>query len=149
MNFKESSQQYFSHGKEEEKEPKAMVLVSFYEQPTCTYLKNQKNPLSVRRALIRNPTLTPIARYCNREFDDEKVLIGHQKAKHFKCHICHKKLYTAPGLAIHCSQVHKETITKVPNALLDRSILDFEIYGMEGVPEEARRMREIEKYGKL
>lgn len=93
--------------------------------------------------------LNSIIRYCNREFDDEKVLIGHQKAKHFKCHICHKKLYTAPGLAIHCSQVHKETITKVPNALLERSILDFEIYGMEGVPEEAKRMRELEKHGRL
>jgi hypothetical protein len=45
------------------------------------------------------------ARYCNREFDDEKILIQHQKAKHFKCHICHKKLYTGPGLSIHCMQV--------------------------------------------
>uniref|UniRef100_A0A8C8ZUF6 Zinc finger protein 207 n=1 Tax=Prolemur simus TaxID=1328070 RepID=A0A8C8ZUF6_PROSS len=43
--------------------------------------------------------------YCNRDFDDEKILIQHQKAKHFKCHICHKKLYTGPGLAIHCMQV--------------------------------------------
>ena len=50
-------------------------------------------------------SLTPGTRYCKREFDDDKVLIYHQKAKHFKCHICHKKLYTAPGLAIHCSQV--------------------------------------------
>lgn len=31
-------------------------------------------------------------RYCNREFDDEKILVQHQKAKHFKCHICHKKV---------------------------------------------------------
>lgn len=44
-------------------------------------------------------------RYCNREFEDEKILIQHQKAKHFKCHICHKKLYTGPGLSIHCMQV--------------------------------------------
>lgn len=49
-------------------------------------------------------SLTSI-RYCNREFDDEKILIQHQKAKHFKCHICHKKLYTGPGLSIHCMQV--------------------------------------------
>ena len=88
-------------------------------------------------------------RYCNREFDDEKVLIGHQKAKHFRCHICHKKLYTAPGLAIHCSQVHKETITKVPNAMPERETLDLEIYGMEGVPNEAKHAREIQKYGEL
>lgn len=43
--------------------------------------------------------------YCNREFDDEKILLQHQKAKHFKCHICHKKLYTGPGLQIHSIQV--------------------------------------------
>lgn len=74
-------------------------------------------------------------RYCNREFDDEKILIQHQKAKHFKCHICHKKLYTGPGLAIHCMQVHKETIDKIPNALPNKNNVDVEIYGMEGIPE--------------
>lgn len=74
-------------------------------------------------------------RYCNREFDDEKILIQHQKAKHFKCHICHKKLYTGPGLAIHCMQVHKETIDKIPNALPNRNNVDIEIYGMEGIPD--------------
>lgn len=73
--------------------------------------------------------------YCNREFDDEKILIQHQKAKHFKCHICHKKLYTGPGLAIHCMQVHKETIDKIPNALPNRNNVDIEIYGMEGIPD--------------
>lgn len=50
-------------------------------------------------------SITHSTRYCNRDFDDEKILIQHQKAKHFKCHICHKKLYTGPGLAIHCMQV--------------------------------------------
>lgn len=44
-------------------------------------------------------------RYCNREFDDDKILVQHQKAKHFKCHICHKKLFSGPGLSIHCMQV--------------------------------------------
>ncbi|XP_002737553.1 BUB3-interacting and GLEBS motif-containing protein ZNF207-like, partial [Saccoglossus kowalevskii] len=74
--------------------------------------------------------------YCNREFDDEKILIQHQKAKHFKCHICHKKLYTGPGLAIHCMQVHKETVDKVPNSLPGRQDIEIEIYGMEGIPEK-------------
>jgi len=73
--------------------------------------------------------------YCNREFDDEKILIQHQKAKHFKCHICHKKLYTGPGLSIHCMQVHKETIDKVPNSLPHRGNIEIEIYGMEGIPD--------------
>lgn len=50
--------------------------------------------------------------YCDREFDDEKILVQHQKAKHFKCHVCHKKLSTAGGMAIHVLQVHKETVSK-------------------------------------
>uniref|UniRef100_W5N8H1 Zinc finger protein 207, b n=1 Tax=Lepisosteus oculatus TaxID=7918 RepID=W5N8H1_LEPOC len=88
----------------------------------------------------------PFERYCNRDFDDEKILIQHQKAKHFKCHICHKKLYTGPGLAIHCMQVHKETIDGVPNAIPGRTDIELEIYGMEGIPEkdmeERRRLLE-------
>ncbi|KAK2716949.1 BUB3-interacting and GLEBS motif-containing protein ZNF207-like [Artemia franciscana] len=74
--------------------------------------------------------------YCNREFDDEKILIQHQKAKHFKCHVCHKKLYTGPGLAIHCMQVHKETLDKIPNSLPNRTNTELEVYGMEGIPDE-------------
>lgn len=84
--------------------------------------------------------------YCERKFDDEKVLIQHQKAKHFKCHLCSKKLSTAGGLVVHVMQVHKETIKSIPNAKPDRESVDFEIYGMEGIPEEflpdsAKRMK--------
>lgn len=77
-----------------------------------------------------------ISRYCNREFEDEKILIQHQKAKHFKCHICGKKLFTGPGLAIHCMQVHKETIDKIPGALPGRDSTEVEVYGMEGIPTQ-------------
>uniref|UniRef100_A0A8C2DTE2 Zinc finger protein 207, b n=1 Tax=Cyprinus carpio TaxID=7962 RepID=A0A8C2DTE2_CYPCA len=80
--------------------------------------------------------MKPWCWYCNRDFDDEKILIQHQKAKHFKCHICHKKLYTGPGLAIHCMQVHKETIDSVPNAIPGRTDIELEIYGMEGIPDK-------------
>ncbi|KAJ8680522.1 hypothetical protein QAD02_016309 [Eretmocerus hayati] len=86
--------------------------------------------------------------YCNREFDDEKILIQHQKAKHFKCHICHKKLYTGPGLSIHCMQVHKETIDKVPNSLPNRSNIEIEIYGMEGIPPEDMKEHEKQRNGR-
>ncbi|XP_014281401.1 BUB3-interacting and GLEBS motif-containing protein ZNF207 isoform X1 [Halyomorpha halys] len=86
--------------------------------------------------------------YCNREFDDEKILIQHQKAKHFKCHICHKKLYTGPGLSIHCMQVHKEAIDKVPNSMPTRSNIEIEIYGMEGIPPEDLKEHEKQKQGK-
>lgn len=85
--------------------------------------------------------------YCNREFDDEKILVQHQKAKHFKCHICHKKLYTGPGLSIHCMQVHKETIDKVPNSLPNRSNIEIEIFGMDGIPPGEIREHERQKNG--
>ncbi|XP_061839710.1 BUB3-interacting and GLEBS motif-containing protein ZNF207b isoform X4 [Nerophis lumbriciformis] len=85
--------------------------------------------------------MKPWCWYCNRDFDDEKILIQHQKAKHFKCHICHKKLYTGPGLAIHCMQVHKETIDSVPNAIPGRIDIELEIYGMEGIPEKDMQER--------
>ena len=35
------------------------------------------------------------------------VLMQHQKAKHFKCHMCPRRLNTAGGLAVHIQQVHK------------------------------------------
>ncbi|WOL17839.1 protein SUPPRESSOR OF FRI 4 isoform X1 [Canna indica] len=74
--------------------------------------------------------------YCDREFDDEKILVQHQKAKHFKCHVCQKKLSTAGGMAIHVLQVHKETVAKVPNAKPDRDSTEIEIYGMQGIPPD-------------
>ncbi|CAN4078480.1 unnamed protein product [Withania somnifera] len=74
--------------------------------------------------------------YCDREFDDEKILVQHQKAKHFKCHVCHKKLSTAGGMAIHVLQVHKESVTKVPNAKAGRESTDIEVYGMQGIPPD-------------
>ncbi|KAJ3053475.1 hypothetical protein HK097_004189 [Rhizophlyctis rosea] len=80
--------------------------------------------------------LKPWCWYCNREFEDEKVLINHQKAKHFKCNSCGKKLNTVGGLGVHMSQVHKETLTSVPNALEGRTGVELEIFGMEGIPEE-------------
>lgn len=86
--------------------------------------------------------------YCGRDFDDDKILIQHQKAKHFKCHMCGKKLFTGPGLAVHCMQVHKETIDRIPNALSHRSSTEIEIYGMEGIPESDLKAHEAEKLGK-
>ncbi|KAI3989965.1 hypothetical protein MKX01_003668 [Papaver californicum] len=74
--------------------------------------------------------------YCEREFDDEKILVQHQKARHFKCHVCHKKLSTAGGMSIHVLQVHKESVAKVPNAKPDRESTEIEIFGMQGIPPE-------------
>ena len=38
------------------------------------------------------------------------------------------------GLVIHCLQVHKETIDKIPSAIPGRDSTDVEVYGMEGIP---------------
>lgn len=78
----------------------------------------------------------PWCYYCERDFEDLKLLISHQKAKHFKCERCGKRLNTAGGLSVHMNQVHKESLSSVENALPNRQGLDVEIFGMEGVPED-------------
>ncbi|KKY13748.1 putative c2h2 finger domain-containing protein [Phaeomoniella chlamydospora] len=78
----------------------------------------------------------PWCYYCERDFDDLKILINHQKAKHFKCERCGRRLNTAGGLNVHMSQVHKEALSAVDNALPNRAGLDIEIFGMEGIPED-------------
>lgn len=72
--------------------------------------------------------------YCDREFDDDKVLIQHQKARHFKCSHCHRKLNSGSGLVIHVAQVHKVTMERVPNAIAGHDTPEVEVYGMEGIP---------------
>lgn len=44
-------------------------------------------------------------------------------------------------------QVHKEAIDKVPNSLPNRSNIEIEIYGMEGIPPEDIREHEKQKSG--
>ncbi|KAL8278370.1 hypothetical protein RQP46_009262 [Phenoliferia psychrophenolica] len=78
--------------------------------------------------------------YCDRTFEDDKVLLQHQKAKHFRCPHCPRRLNTAGGLSVHIDQVHKlgtdkyATPHRIENALPGRDSFDIEIYGMEGIP---------------
>lgn len=44
-------------------------------------------------------------------------------------------------------QVHKEQIDKVPNSLPNRSNIEIEIYGMEGIPQEDLKNHERQKNG--
>lgn len=44
-------------------------------------------------------------------------------------------------------QVHKEAIDKVPNSLPNRSNIEIEIYGMEGIPPEDVKEHEKQKSG--
>lgn len=78
----------------------------------------------------------PWCYYCERDFEDLKLLISHQKAKHFKCDRCGRRLNTAGGLSVHMNQVHKENLSQVENALPNRQGLEVEIFGMEGIPQE-------------
>jgi len=73
--------------------------------------------------------------YCDRQFKDEEILIDHQRAKHFRCEVCNKKLSTAKGLATHCYQVHRLEVTSVPNAKEGNDSIELDIYGMAGVDE--------------
>eukprot|EP00960_Hanusia_phi_P025548 745720-Hanusia_phi.AAC.3 len=70
--------------------------------------------------------------YCGpeRTFDDETTLVQHQ------CNTCHKKLNTATALKTHCLYVHKEEITRVPNAREGRDQFGFDVVGMDGVEGE-------------
>ncbi|QIW99487.1 hypothetical protein AMS68_005005 [Peltaster fructicola] len=93
--------------------------------------KRKRNQPTVEDILER-----PWCFYCERDFDDLKILISHQKAKHYKCTMCTRRLNTAGGLSVHMSQVHKETLTAIENALPVRKDVNIEIFGMEGIPED-------------
>lgn len=73
--------------------------------------------------------------YCDRTFADETTLIIHQKGKHFKCTECSKRLNSVGGCAIHLLQVHRIEIKSVPNSKEGRGGLEWEIFGMAGVPD--------------
>ncbi|KAH9915144.1 uncharacterized protein BXZ73DRAFT_27434, partial [Epithele typhae] len=79
------------------------------------------------------------------------VLMQHQKAKHFKCNLCPRRLNTAGGLAVHIQQVHKlepDNLPRIENALPGRDGYEVEIFGMEGIPApdvaDYKRRKEIE-----
>ncbi|KAH6897877.1 hypothetical protein BKA70DRAFT_1080978, partial [Coprinopsis sp. MPI-PUGE-AT-0042] len=79
------------------------------------------------------------------------VLMQHQKAKHFKCGMCPRRLNTAGGLAVHIQQVHKleaDNLPRIDNALPGRDGYEVEIFGMEGIPApdvaDYKRRKEIE-----
>jgi hypothetical protein len=65
---------------------------------------------------------------------DETTLIMHQKTKHFKCEVCNRKLTSAHALCVHSLQVHKVTVTQVPDAKVGRESPEWEIFGSSGIP---------------
>ena len=108
--------------------------------------KKKRNHPDVEEIIAR-----PWCYYCERDFDDDRVLTQHQKAKHFKCDHCNRRLNTAGGLSVHLQQVHKATLTAVENAIEGRQNVDPEIFGMCGIPQElldAHRQRILNEYFK-
>jgi hypothetical protein len=89
--------------------------------------------------------LKPFCFYCDKEFNNEIILHQHQKARHFNCRICKKRFSTGPALDTHMLQVHKEKLSRVPNAKTGRDGFDISIYGMDGVPIELLNFKLAEK----
>jgi len=85
--------------------------------------------------------------YCDKHFDNEKVLIEHQRGKHFKCPICRRRLSSARGVMIHVFQVHKQSMDAVPHSKENRDGFDLEIFGMVNVPQELIQEKMIKIYG--
>lgn len=95
-----------------------------------------------RRHLV---VLKPFCYYCDKEFNNEIILHQHQKARHFNCTKCKKRFSTAPALDTHSIQVHKDRLSRVPNAKAGRDTFDISIYGMDGVPIELINYKLAEK----
>lgn len=55
----------------------------------------------------------PWCYYCERDFDDLKILTLHQKAKHFKCERCGRRLNTAGGKLIPAQMTPSEGDTDI------------------------------------
>ena len=91
--------------------------------------------------------LKPFCFYCDKEFNNEIILHQHQKARHFNCRQCRKRFSTAPALDTHMLQVHKEKLSRVPNAKAGRDGFDISIYGMDGVPIELVNIKLTERVG--
>ncbi|KAF1990309.1 hypothetical protein K402DRAFT_401163 [Aulographum hederae CBS 113979] len=105
--------------------------------------KRKKFP-TLQETLERTPCY-----YCDRDFEDGKVLMEHQRTKHFKCSRCPRKLNTAGGLAVHMQQVHKEDLRSIENAIPSRSGIDLEVYGILGYPDDLYaqwKQRKTEEY---
>ena len=88
-------------------------------------------------------------RFCERVFADKMVLAAHQKAKHFTCNVCNKKLNSVAGTIIvkprlisglqnHLKTMHRQTLETIANALSHRSdpATIPEISGMDGIPAQ-------------
>jgi hypothetical protein len=98
--------------------------------------KSSKTTVAASAANSSGTNLNVWCWYCDRHFLDEKILITHQRCRHFKCPVCPRKLNSPSGLLVHAAQVHKLTLDKVPNAMEERDSAEVEVFGMRGISAE-------------
>ena len=86
--------------------------------------------------------------YCNKECRNEQALLLHQKAVHFKCEECNRKVAGIAGLKVHCQTVHREPLQRIPGAIKSREDPKIEVYGLAGVPEQflPRKMGRVDEW---
>lgn len=78
----------------------------------------------------------PFCYYCDREFDDVKTLIQHQRTKHFCCEECGRTFSSVTSLRVHMLNSYKKSLKEVPHALSGRENPDIVVHGMEGLPQD-------------
>lgn len=101
-----------------------------------TKKKKATSIASISNFINKAPSATkPWCWYCDREFEDLKVLIIHQKTRHFRCGHCQRKMNSASGLVVHLAQLHKVHQETIPNCIPGHDTPELEIYGMDGIPE--------------
>jgi len=71
----------------------SVLLASYFKRYSDSMGKKKRGHPEIEEILDR-----PWCYYCERDFDDLKILINHQKAKHFKCERCGRRLNTAGGM---------------------------------------------------
>jgi len=87
----------------------------------------------------------PSCYYCQRSFENEEVLISHQKLLHFRCPECGKKFSNIPGMAYHMKIVHSMELQAVPKADPGRDDPSLNVVGSTGIPTEEEREERAQK----
>lgn len=91
----------------------------------------------------------PFCFYCDRTFEEEAVLVQHQRAKHFHCADCSHdalrgKCESVQGLIVHTLKAHGKSLARIPNAIEGRESIEHRVYGMEGIPSDVLREKGFE-----
>lgn len=74
--------------------------------------------------------------YCDREFDDVKTLVHHQRTKHFCCGECGRTFGSVTSLRVHMLNSYKKSLKEVPHAMSGRENPDVVVHGMDGLPQD-------------